>query len=79
MESDLSTVYMKPVSDEATDLKDIVDGRNVTLAPILDTLVVNCTKLELRSDHIMVKIDPDKMDWVKKIIINGRKYILEEE
>ena len=79
MESDLSAVYMKPASDEATDLKDIIDGGNITLAPALDTLVVNCTKLELRSDHIMVKIDPDKMSWVKKIIINGRKYKLEEE
>ena len=79
MESDLSAVYMKPVSDGATDLKDIVDGGTITMEPKMDTLVVNCAKLELRSDHIMVKIDPDKMSWVKKIIINGRKYKLEEE
>ena len=76
--SDLSTVYMKPVSDEATDLNKIVDGGSIDIKPTLDTLIINCAKLELRSDHIVVKIDPDKMGWVKKIIINGRKYVLED-
>lgn len=71
--SDLSAVYMSEPKEELA-----IDGSNIN--PVdLDTVVINCKKIELRSDHIMVKIDPDKMSWVKSIVINGRKYKLVED
>ena len=70
--SDLSAVHI-------TEPKELaVDAYNIN--PIdYDTLVINCKKFELRSDKILLTLDNEKIKQFKTIIIDGRKYRLEEE
>ena len=75
MNSDLSAVHMSPPPEESSiEALPIKAG----VHPI-ETLTVNCEKIELRSEKLVLKIDNDKIKQFKVIVINGRKYKLEEE
>lgn len=61
--SDLSAVAISP---------GLLDAKS-------DTFVLNCEALELRSEKLVLKLTDDKLKEFKVIIINGRKYKLEED
>lgn len=75
MESDLSAVHMAPPPEESSIEALTIEGGEIPV----DTIFVYCKKIELRSDHLMIKIDTDKLDQFKTIVINGRKYKLVED
>ena len=73
MESDLSAVHMIEPKEELA-----IDSYNIK--PVdYDTLVIHCKKFELRSDKILLTLDNEKIKQFKTIVIDGRKYVLEEE
>ena len=75
MNSDLSAVHMSPPPEESSIEALTIEGG---VHPV-ETIFVYCKKIELRSDKISLTIDNDKIKQFKVIVINGRKYKLEEE